>query len=455
MAIITISKISELNKHHRLDPEFYQPENLIDFSNKKWTPIKKHLKKCQYGISQAMHEESIGYPIFRMDDIVNCFLENEGVKFIELPEKQFKQFKLEKNDVLFNRVNAEQFVGRTGIFKLEGNFVCASYLIRMQVSSSAKITPDYLNLFLNTKYGLKQIRRFRRRAVNQANVNAQELKNFNIFEAPKKIQKDVSVMSDLIWKKKIEVLSVYNEAKKIFYNALDLDTFQIKYKKYFTESLSKSFTNNRLDAEYVQPLYDQLQNFMKKKCEVVSLKKLMTGHVKGIEIGSSNYEEDGKKFLRVSNITKEGFLEKDQKFLSSDLYNKLKKKYKPQIGDFLLTKDANPGIAYVVKENVEGILSGGILRLKMITKEIDKEYLAFCINSIIGMMQVEQEGAGSVILHWRPSRIKELQVPVLSEDYQNKIKSLVIKSHQLKQEAEGLLKQAKKKVEDSIDSEIK
>ena len=125
MAVVKIAKISKLNTHHRLDAEFYQSEYLIDFSNKKWIPIKKVLKKCQYGISQAMHEESVGYPIFRMDDIENCFLRCEGVKFIELSEKVFNEFKIEKNDVFFNRVNAEQFVGRTGIFKLDGDFVFA------------------------------------------------------------------------------------------------------------------------------------------------------------------------------------------------------------------------------------------------------------------------------------------------------------------------------------------
>ena len=153
MAVINVDKLSEAEKHHRLDAEFYQPQYFIDFSKGRWEPIKKFLDICQYGISQAMIEEPRGYPIFRMDDIRDCFLMDDEVKYIEISDQVFEQFKLEVNDILFNRVNAEEFVGRTGIFKLKGDYVFASYLIRLRVKPNSEILPDYLNLFLNTKYG--------------------------------------------------------------------------------------------------------------------------------------------------------------------------------------------------------------------------------------------------------------------------------------------------------------
>ncbi|GAI65819.1 unnamed protein product [marine sediment metagenome] len=57
------------------------------------------------------------------------------------------------------------------------------------------------------------------------------------------------------------------------------------------------------------------------------------------------------------------------------MYQQLKDNYKPKVGDFILTKDAVPGIAYVVKEDIKGIISSGIMNLR-INKEVDKEYLA-------------------------------------------------------------------------------
>jgi len=143
------------------------------------------------------------------------------------------------------------------------------------------------------------------------------------------------------------------------------------------------------------------------------LRKFILSIQKGIEPGSENYQDEGKPFIRVSNLSINGFTDRDQKYLSEELYQQLKETYEPEQGDVLLTKDATPGIAYVVKEHIEGIISSGILKLQINEDEIDKEYLALCINSLIGKMQVEKDGGGSVILHWKPEQVKRLKIPLL------------------------------------------
>ena len=258
MAVISVERLSETASYHRLDAEFYQPQYFIDFSRGKWEPIKKFLDICQYGISQAMIEEPRGYPIFRMDDIKDCFLLDDEVKYIEIPEEVFDQFKLEINDILFNRVNAEEFVGRTGIFKLKGNFTFASYLIRLRVKPNSEILPDYLNIFLNTEYGKRQIRRFSRRAVNQANVNAEELKNFKICIIPLKIQNQISQLSDEAWNKIELSKSLYSQAENILLEELGLKGFKSQYKLFYTANLSEAFKVHRIDAEYFQPAYEKV-----------------------------------------------------------------------------------------------------------------------------------------------------------------------------------------------------
>ncbi|MGC9061144.1 MAG: restriction endonuclease subunit S, partial [Thermoplasmata archaeon] len=125
------------------------------------------------------------------------------------------------------------------------------------------------------------------------------------------------------------------------------------------------------------------------------------------------------------------------------------------LGDFLLTKDATSGIAYVVKEQIEGIISSGILKLQINESEINKEYLALCINSLIGKMQVERDGGGSVILHWKPEQVKRLKIPILPLSTQQKIASLVQQSHEARKKAKELLEIAKKAVEIAIEKNEK
>ena len=125
---------------------------------------------------------------------------------------------------------------------------------------------------------------------------------------------------------------------------------------------------SRMDAEYFQVKYEKLLKKIKEKNgkllgELVSIKK-------GVEPGAESYLEEGKKFIRVSNMTKFGISDNDQKYLSEDLYKKLKEDFEPKKGEILLTKDATLGIACVLKEDMEGIIAGGILRLKLKKKNI-------------------------------------------------------------------------------------
>ena len=140
---------------------------------------------------------------------------------------------------------------------------------------------------------------------------------------------------------------------------------------------------------------------------------------KGFEPGSEAYQEEGKLFIRVSSLSKDGITDKDQKYLNDKLYNELRDDFQPKIGEVLLTKDATPGNAYVVKESIDGIISSGILRLKLKDK-IESEYLALCLNSLVGKMQAKRDAGGSIISHWKPEQIRNILIPVLSKPIQQK-----------------------------------
>ena len=154
----------------------------------------------------------------------------------------------------------------------------------------------------------------------------------------------------------------------------------------------------------------------------------------------------------MSNLSVDGLIERDQKYIDEELHNELAKQYEPKMGELLLSKDATPGVAYVVKEPIEGIIAGGILRLTVDETRINKEYLALCINSLIGKLQIERDGGGSVIKHWRPEQIKKLTIPLLPSHTQQKVESLVQQSHEARRKAKGLLEEAKRNVEQEIEA---
>lgn len=139
------------------------------------------LELCQYGLSLKMYETG-KYPIIKMDDIVNGVVVPDKVRYIDLDEKTFNNFKLEKGDLLFNRTNSYELVGRTGIFLLRGDYVFASYLIRLRPKK------EYVDSHFLTFYMVFSNNRLRQqlatRAVHQANINATNLQNYNIALPP-------------------------------------------------------------------------------------------------------------------------------------------------------------------------------------------------------------------------------------------------------------------------------
>ena len=128
-----------------------------------------------------MNEENKGYPIYRMNEIHNMLCDLDVDKCADIEEKVFQTFKLNDKDVLFNRTNSYDFVGRTAIYYDNDGVsrTFASYLVKL-VPNSIIILPEYLTAYLNTKQGIQDIKRHARQSINQTNVNPEEVKEMEI-----------------------------------------------------------------------------------------------------------------------------------------------------------------------------------------------------------------------------------------------------------------------------------
>jgi type I restriction enzyme S subunit len=169
-----------------------------------WEVVKLEdvLELCQYGLSVKMSDEG-KYPIVRMDEIKNGNVVSVITKYVDLDGKTLRNFKLEKGDILFNRTNSYELVGRTGIFLNDGNYVFASYLIRLRPKHEI-VDPLFLTFYLIFSNG--RLRQLATRAVHQANINATNLKKFKV-SFPEKIEeqrKIAEILSTIDKKLKFE-----------------------------------------------------------------------------------------------------------------------------------------------------------------------------------------------------------------------------------------------------------
>src|SRR5205085_4737340 len=141
--------------------------------------------------SEPMNTEGKGYKIFRMHELINGFLvDNGNMKYADISSSEFNKYKLNKDDILFNRTNSYEHVGRTGIYKLVGEYCFASYLIRLVINKALAI-PDYINYFMNTDHFQTTIKLKATRAIGQANINAKSLAEYKIPLPPLNVQEQI------------------------------------------------------------------------------------------------------------------------------------------------------------------------------------------------------------------------------------------------------------------------
>jgi type I restriction enzyme S subunit len=108
----------------------------IDESKYPVQKVRNILLSYQYGLSEKASEEPIGIPMLRMNNIINSELSFENLKYIKLTEKQKENVLLDEGDLLFNRTNSKELVGKTAVFDRSDNYTFASYLIRLKFNDS-------------------------------------------------------------------------------------------------------------------------------------------------------------------------------------------------------------------------------------------------------------------------------------------------------------------------------
>lgn len=140
----------------------------------------------QYGLSINAGSEG-QYPMLRMMNIEDGLCVENDIKYVDLNKKDFEAYRLARGDVLFNRTNSYELVGRTGVYDLDGDHVFASYLVRIRTKSE-KLEPKFLALYLNSEAGRRQVLAYATKAVSQANVNASNLLRVRLPLPPLEVQ---------------------------------------------------------------------------------------------------------------------------------------------------------------------------------------------------------------------------------------------------------------------------
>lgn len=157
--------------------------------------IRDVVTEVKYGTSKPA-EENGSYPYLRMNNIdYSGNWDFSSLKFINLENDEREKYLLRKDDLVFNRTNSKELVGKTAVYNLDKEMAIAGYLIRVRTNERAN--SYYLWAYLNSKHGKSVLFNMCKNIVGMANINAQELQDIQILIPPIFLQqKFASIVAD-------------------------------------------------------------------------------------------------------------------------------------------------------------------------------------------------------------------------------------------------------------------
>ena len=151
-------------------------------------PLADHTAFQQYGSSAKTGADG-DVPILRMGNIIDGQLDFESLKYLPSDHPDLEKMTLERGDILFNRTNSPELVGKAAVFDCaDGPVGFASYLIRVRTDD--QLDPHWAATAINSPEGRRYVASVRSQQVGQANVNGTKLKAFPIPVPPIRVQRD-------------------------------------------------------------------------------------------------------------------------------------------------------------------------------------------------------------------------------------------------------------------------
>lgn len=175
----------------------WREENGIDGD---WPEVDLASVATSFSYGSAAKSSKVGkVPVLRMGNIQNGQLDWEDLVFTS-DAAEIDKYKLSSGDVLFNRTNSPELVGKTAVFRGEREAIYAGYLIRVRCSKH--LCPDYLNYCLGSPAGREYCRQVKSDGVSQSNINARKLAAFKFglpsLEEQREIIRSVEELLSLI-----------------------------------------------------------------------------------------------------------------------------------------------------------------------------------------------------------------------------------------------------------------
>ncbi|APD95996.1 type I restriction endonuclease subunit S [Alteromonas mediterranea] len=165
-----------------------------------WSRIGDIALTTDYGLSDKSHEGINGVPVLAMGQIQHGIVNLSTQKKVPHNVDSLPELYLEDRDLLYNRTNSPELVGKTGIYRaVDEAYTFASYLIRIRTIKDSQL-PEFLNMNMQTpQFRRTQIEPHIKQQCGQANVNGTLMKHMLVAVPPEKeMEKILNVVNKML-----------------------------------------------------------------------------------------------------------------------------------------------------------------------------------------------------------------------------------------------------------------
>jgi len=361
-------------------------------------------------------------------------LQNDGwdftdLKYIELPGRELETYRLQVDDILFNRTNSKELVGKCEVFREPGDWVFASYLIRMQLAKG--VSPQFVSDFLSTSAGRLQIDRLSRQIIGMTNINAEELRQIVVpLPSDERKQSEYVAAMDSARaarrKKLSDADALVAELDSYVLDPLGLSPPTNDSRKVYAVTRSSVIKEGRCDPGFHHPRYVELL----RKFAASAVPKQTLGAISPEVVGGATptkgstelYFSKGIKFFRILNVKANEFDLSDLNFIRDEVHNGELKRSQLKENDVLMTITGRVGNAAIVKNDVlPANINQHIVRLRIQSSDVRPEYLAIFLNSSLGLALSNRAVTGGTRIALDYGAIRAIQIPVSSTSIQDGI----------------------------------
>lgn len=440
--IFSVISSKALPENLRLDAEYFQPKYLEFYGLiNNWDNLGDYVQPPINGDDIREYDESGDTFYLRTGEF-----DFEGLhldKVVKIHKPQDVKVNIKLRDVLFTRKGN---YGKSAVVNNEiANAVISSEIMLLRAKDN-RLNPYYLTAFLNTRFGQIQIER-NIHGVSNFSITQDDVVNLKIKILPHIVKKVENLLaeSDHL---KFSISKFYYEAEQELLERIEWQRIATNHQLNYTTTSKDIRTDERLDPEFYQPKFENLQKHL-KKIGSVDLGKFCLMPNRGVQ---PTYE-DGEVLVINSKHLGSTEIDIDNAEKTTRLFYDDENNEKARIKnlDVLMYSTG----AYVGRTNAylseqRAIASNHVTIIRPDTTVCDPVYLALFLNSPAGLMQTDQRASGSAQREIYPQEIVCYQIFIPCNKngksdlmWQTKLAEKVISANKAKKGAKQKFEEAK------------